>query len=182
MNRSFWMMSMLPAIFLFVGCAGMIGNGNPPMPIVKSVELNRYTGKWYEIARLNHRFERGLTNVTATYSIRPDGNIEVVNAGFKESPQGKFSTITGKAWQPDPEGQAGYLRVSFFWWFSSPYNIVFLDNDYRYAMVTGPNRKYLWILSRTPDLDETIYQSMVELAQRNGFATQELIRVIQKWD
>ena len=163
------------------GCAGFIGRGNPPIPTVPQVDLNQYMGKWYEIARLNHRFERGLTNVTATYSIKPDGDIKVVNAGYKNSPSGEFSTITGKAWQPDP-GEPGYLRVSFFWWFSSPYNIVALDSSYQWAMITGANRKYLWILARNPDLDDATYQKLVQLAHLNGFKTDDLIKVVQQWD
>lgn len=178
----FLIFAILSAIVMLTACAGMMGNGNPPLSLVKSVDLNQYAGRWYEVARLNHRFERGLTNVTATYAIKADGNVEVVNAGFKESPDGKYSTITGKAWQPDPQIQPGYLRVSFFGWFSSPYNIVVLDKDYQYAMVTGANRKYLWILSRTPDLEEQTYQSLVDLATTNGFPTNQLIRVIQMWE
>ncbi|MCF7903435.1 MAG: lipocalin family protein [Candidatus Marinimicrobia bacterium] len=151
------------------------------MPTVDEVDLEQYKGKWYEIARLNHRFERGLTNVTAEYSLKPDGKIQVVNSGYKESPQGKFSTITGKAWVPD-ENEPGRLKVSFFWWFSSDYNIVALDPDYQHALVTGPNRNYLWILSRSPQMDENVYNDLLELAQQNGFPTQDLIKVIQNWE
>lgn len=181
MNKLIEFYALFPVVMIMTGCAGFFGNADPPMPTVSNVDLTRYAGTWYEVARLDHRFERELTNVTARYTIQPNGEIEVVNAGYKESPDGKFSTITGKAWVPDP-AEPGHLKVSFFLWFSSAYNIVALDPDYQYAMITGANLKYLWILAREPKLDDATYQRLVKSAADSGFRTDGLIKVIQRWE
>lgn len=154
------------------GCTG-IPQGIEP---VTGFELDRYLGNWYEIARLDHRFERNLSHVTATYSIRPEGGVRVINRGFKAG-TGEWEQAEGKAFFV-AEPTVGRLKVSFFGPFYGAYNIIELDHEgYRYSMVTGPNRSYLWILARTPALDPAILERLVARAAELGFDTGELIYV-----
>ncbi|MCK9621010.1 MAG: lipocalin family protein [Methylobacter sp.] len=143
---------------------------------VDGFDVNRYLGTWYEIARLDHRFERGLENISATYTLREDGGIDVLNKGW-DVKAGKWQEAQGKAYfveQPDK----GRLKVSFFGPFYGGYNIIDLDKkDYAYSMVTGPDRSYLWILSRTRQLPEATLQALLERAKALGFATDQLIFV-----
>jgi len=154
------------------GCMGVPDGVN----VVEGFELERYLGTWYEIARLDHRFERGLTNVTANYSLRDDGGIAVVNRGYRAGEEA-WDDATGKAYfvgEPD----VGRLKVSFFGPFYGAYNIIELDRDeYRYAMVAGPNRDYLWILARSPELDPDITAALVDKAAKLDFPVDELIYV-----
>ena len=144
--------------------------------VVTGFELDRYLGTWYEIARLDHRFERGMSNVTAHYSLRDDGGIRVVNRGFSAK-SGTWDEAVGKAY-PVGSPDTGQLKVSFFGPFYGGYNILELDKDgYQHALVAGPNRSYLWILARSPQLPENIVQSLVETAGRLGFPVDELIYV-----
>jgi apolipoprotein D and lipocalin family protein len=153
--------------------------GGVAMQVVSSVDLNRYTGIWYEIARLPNSFEKGLVCTTATYTLKENGKIRVVNEGYRGSKEGKRSKATGTAWVPDPE-TPGKLKVSFFWPFSSDYWILELDEkEYKYAMVGGSSTKYLWILCREPDMDEEIYSDLIESARRMGFEVDRLYRVPQ---
>ena len=143
---------------------------------VSGFEVDRYLGTWYEIARLDHRFERGLTNVTADYTLRDDGGLKVVNRGFSTKTK-EWEEATGKAYlvgSPD----VGQLKVSFFGPFYGGYNILELDRDnYQYALVAGPDRSYLWLLARSPDLSDATVQSLVEKARRLEFPVDELIYV-----
>lgn len=143
---------------------------------VDGFDVNRYLGTWYEIARLDHRFERGLENISATYTLRKDGGVDVLNKGW-DVKAGKWQEAQGKAYfveQPDK----GRLKVSFFGPFYGGYNIIDLDKkDYAYSMVTGPDRSYLWILSRTRQLPEATLQALLERAKALGFATDQLIFV-----
>ena len=120
---------------------------------VKEFNLQRYLGKWYEIARYDHRFERGLHYVTAEYSKRPDGKIKVLNCGHQDAVDGKEKCSIGKA-RPSHNGQPGQLQVAFFLSFYSDYNILELDPDYQWSLIGSSTDKYLWILSRTPHLDQ----------------------------
>lgn len=143
---------------------------------VTDFELDRYLGTWYEIARLDHQFERGMSNVTANYSLREDGGVRVVNRGYKES-DAQWTDATGKAYFVG-DNHVGQLKVSFFGPFYGGYNILELDKDhYQYALVAGPDRDYLWILSRSPDLDATILSRLVDRAEQLDFPTDELIYV-----
>ena len=146
-----------------------------PIPVVENFELDRFLGKWYEIARLPHSFEEGLEQVTATYSLRDDGKVKVLNRGYDIEDQ-EWSEAEGKARIADPEMPA-YLEVSFFWIFYADYRIIELEPDYQYMMVTSSSRDYLWILSRTPNLDQNIYLNLVEKAKNWGFDTSKLIMV-----
>ena len=144
--------------------------------VVSGFDLNRYLGTWYEIARLDHRFERGLSAVTANYSLRDDGGVHVVNRGLKDK-SGEWDEAIGKAYFVGAS-DIGQLKVSFFGPFYGGYNIIELDKSgYQYSLVAGPDRDYLWILRRTPQMDPSILQSLVDKASELGFATDELIFV-----
>lgn len=157
-------------LILLPGCSGSPKGVKP----VSGFELNRYLGHWYEIARLDHSFERGLSNVTATYSLRPDGGIEVINRGYDLEKQ-RWSEARGKAYFVGAP-TIGQLKVSFFGPFYGGYNIIALDRtNYTYALVCGPNRRYLWILARSPSLNPTVLHSLTQRAGEFGFAVDELI-------
>lgn len=156
------------------GCLGMPDNVSP----VKEFEVKKYLGKWYEIARLDHSFERGLQNVTAEYSLRDDGGINVNNRGFSLK-KSEWSEAQGKAYFVDTP-QTGYLKVSFFGPFYGSYVIFKLDKEnYQYAFVSGPDLSYLWLLSRTPTISEEIMNDFIETSKSIGFNTSELIMVEQ---
>jgi apolipoprotein D and lipocalin family protein len=161
------------ALLLLAGCA------SPPKGVtpVTGFDLDRYLGTWYEIARLDHRFERGLTHVTATYSLREDGTVRVFNRGFDTANQ-EWSSIEGSAVSVE-EPDVAALKVTFFAPFYGGYFVIELDEDYQHALVSGPTRNYLWILARTPDLDEATYTSLVDQARDLGYAVDDLIRVEQ---
>lgn len=140
---------------------------------VKSLNLNRYLGTWYEIARFDHSFERGLVQATANYSLNPDGSITVTNSGVSK---GKPKTSIGRAKVTDT---AGLLRVSFFGPFFSDYRVMMLSEDYKYALVGSGNARYLWILSRTPELPEKTLNLILAEATSRGYDTDKLIWVEQ---
>ena len=161
------------ALSLLPGCVGIPAG----LDSVSGFAPDRYLGRWYEIARLDHRFERGLVNVTAEYEKRADGDIDVTNRGF-DPKEGKWREAKGLAkfvGEPD----RGRLKVSFFGPFYGGYTVVALDEQYRWAMVVGPTTDYLWILSRTPQLDERTLDALVAKAKAAGFATDGLIYVDQ---
>lgn len=143
---------------------------------IPEFKLSKYLGKWYEIARFNHHFENGMTNVTAEYSMRPDGMVKVLNSGWKD---GKKKVAEGKARQPDPLKDPSYLEVSFFLNFYSDYNILLLDKDYRYVLVGSRSPKYLWILSRQPSIDDEVRDAILAEAVKLGYDTSKLIWVDQ---
>ena len=172
MKQSIKACLLLGMLGLGAGCTG-IPDG---VTVVQNFELERYLGTWYEIARLDHRFERGLSNVTATYTPRDDGGLHVVNRGYDES-AGEWDEATGKAYFVG-EADVGRLKVSFFGPFYGAYNILELDREaYQYALVAGPNRSYLWILTRSPNPDPATVARLVATAAELGFPTGELIRV-----
>ncbi|HPS59432.1 MAG TPA: lipocalin family protein [Spirochaetota bacterium] len=146
---------------------------------VKDFDLSRYLGKWYEIARLDHSFERGLIKVSAEYSLRDDGGVKVINRGFNTL-KNKWNDIEGKAYFTG-DTKTGELKVSFFGPFYGSYNIMELDKTgYTYSLVCGPDKSYLWILARTPDPDKKIIDRLVQKAASLGFDTSTLIYVTQK--
>jgi len=145
---------------------------------VSDFDADRYLGTWYEIARLDHSFERNLINVSAEYLRNPDGTIEVTNRGFNEKKR-EWQAIEGKARFIDDDMQ-GSLKVSFFGPFYGGYHVIALDKEaYQYAMVAGPNRSYLWILSRDKTMNENVYDELVSQAEKWGFDTSQLIKVTQ---
>lgn len=145
---------------------------------VEGFEVDRYLGRWYEIIRLDHSFERGLSHVTADYSLRNDGRISVLNQGYNKE-RGRWQRAEGVArFQGDPE--IGSLSVTFQWPFSGGYHVVALDKeDYQWAVISGPNRSYFWILSREPVMDEGKLQELIDRADEWGFDTGEFIHVDQ---
>jgi len=146
---------------------------------VDDFELDRYLGKWYEIARLDHPFERGLSRVTAEYSMRDDGGVRVVNRGFSAE-KGEWDEAEGKAYFVASPGLA-HLKVSFFGPFYGSYVVFELDKEnYQYAFVSGPKTSYLWLLARTPTVSAEVLQRFIERSQALGFDTQALILVDQE--
>jgi len=173
--RSFATSSGIFLLAILVGCTG-VPDGVAP---VRDFELNRYLGKWYEVARLDHSFERGLEQVTAEYSLRDDGGVRVVNRGY--SPETKeWSEIEGKAYFVEAP-HVGYLKVSFFGPFYASYIVFELDKEnYQYAFVSGNSTSYLWLLSRTPHVNEALLTRFRERAGALGFDTKKLIYVEQE--
>ncbi len=150
------------------------------LEVVSSVDLSRYVGRWYEIARLPNRFEKKCADsVTATYALRPDGKIEVVNRCRKSS--GEYTTAKGKAKIVDQKTNAK-LKVTFFWPFYGDYWILDLGPNNEYAVVGDPSRDYLWILSRTPNIEESLYQQLLAKMAARGFKTERMIRTSQPAD
>jgi apolipoprotein D and lipocalin family protein len=161
------------AALLIGGCNTAIPDG---MQAVEDFELDRYLGRWYEVARLDHSFERGLSDVTAHYSLREDGSVKVVNRGYN-SEDDEWEEATGRA-KFIGEADVGSLKVSFFGPFYGGYHVVALDqDDYEWSMVVGPDREYLWILARSPTLPDDVLEPLLQKAQDNGFDTDELIWV-----
>jgi len=154
------------------GCTG-IPKG---IDAVEGFALEQYLGRWYEIARLDHSFERGLSRVTAEYSLDDAGRVTVVNRGYRAD-SGEWKSVTGTARFAGSD-RRGHLLVSFFPPFAASYVIIELDRQgYRYALVCGPNRDYLWILSRAPALDSAIRHRLVARAEELGFPVDELLYI-----
>ena len=164
------------ALFLAGGCGALY----PPLDVVAKVELDRYAGRWYEIARYPNSFERGCVGVTADYTPRDDGRIDVVNTCFELSLDGPSRDIRGSARVVDETTNAK-LKVSFFWPFEGDYWIIDLAEDYSYAVVGSPNRQFLWILSRTPAMDEGLYQQILDTLPERGFDP-ELLEIVPQFD
>jgi apolipoprotein D and lipocalin family protein len=146
---------------------------------VDHVDVKRYMGTWYEIAKFPQRFQKGLVGVTATYSLLPNGKVRVINSGYKEDFNGKLKTAKGKAWVVDTATNAK-LKVSFFWPFSGNYWILELGKDYEYAIIGEESHNYLWILSRTPQMDKTVYNELLRRVQEKGFDISKLETTPQK--
>jgi apolipoprotein D and lipocalin family protein len=152
------------ALFLTGGCGMMY----PPLDVVEEVDLDRYAGLWYEIARYPNSFERGCVGVTAEYAPRDDGRIDVVNTCIESTLDGPARTIEGTARVVDPATNAK-LKVTFFWPFEGDYWIIDLAEDYSYAVVGSPDRQFLWILSRTPAMDDALYQQILDSLPERSF-------------
>ncbi len=167
--------SGISLLLLLTGCTGKVDSRFVP---VTGFDLSRYLGTWYEIARLDHSFERGLEKVTAEYSMRGEGKVRVVNRGY-DPKKDKWKQAEGRA-EIKHEPDKGWLKVSFFRPFYADYMILELDREnYGYALVSGPNTSYLWILSRTPVLDGQIVKELMAKAETLGFDTGSLIFVNQ---
>lgn len=165
-------------IFLFI--TTIVTNGQT-LTTVASVDLNKYAGKWFEIASYPQRFQKGCHCTTAEYTLSGTGYIIVENRCNKDSVSGKQSYIKGKAFVVKNTGNAK-LKVQFFWPFKGKYWIIDLADDYSYAVVSHPNRKYLWILSRTPKMDNTIYQEILSRLKEKRFDLTKLQSTIQLCD
>ncbi|GAB2994970.1 lipocalin family protein [Psychrosphaera aestuarii] len=165
----------LSCLIALSACLGMPEKVKP----VDSFELPKYLGKWYEIARLDHSFERGLSQVTAEYSMLDDGGVSVLNRGFSIE-ENEWSEATGKAYFVESEDQ-GYLKVSFFGPFYGSYVVFELDREnYQYAFVSGPDTDYLWLLSRTPTISPELKARFISSAEAKGFDSSKLIFVEQQ--
>lgn len=161
---------LISTAFLFCCSCVSIPDG---VNAVKPFELNRYLGKWYEIARMDFKHEKNLNNVTAEYSLNEDGSVKVNNRGF-DYVKNEWKQSIGKA-KPYDNPDEARLKVSFFGPFYSGYNVVALDPDYKYALVMGDNLKYMWILSRTKVVPEAIKNSYLAIAKKAGYKTGELV-------
>ena len=162
-------MLLLSLVLLLVACAFGSNRKSVSHKTVSDLDLNEFMGTWYEIARFDHRFERGMTNVTATYRLLDDGKIEVINRGIRD---GKPMESIGKAKTTDIPGR---LRVSFFWEFYSDYNILAMGPNGEWVLIGSKSPNYLWIMSRTPHLDTTTLGHVIALAQARGYDTDKLI-------
>ncbi|MBE3512777.1 lipocalin family protein [Enterobacter cloacae complex sp. I2] len=163
------------AAFLVVACSSP--TPPPGVTVVSNFDAQRFLGTWYEIARMDHKFERGLEKVTATYSAMDDGGIQVVNRGYNPDRQMWQQTV-GQAFFTGAPNRAA-MKISFFGPFYGGYNVIALDREYRHALVCGPDRNYLWILSRTPTITAEMKQQMLDVATRQGFDVTKLIWVKQ---
>lgn len=148
---------------------------------VKQVDIHKYAGNWYEIARLPNRFEKGLECVTAQYTVQDNGKIEVRNKGLKTGSDGNWKDIKGSAKVPDPNFP-GRLKVTFFWPFAGDYYIIELDENYQFALVGDPSRNYLWVLAREKSLDDRIYNDLLSIAKAQGFMVDNLVKINQACD
>ncbi|NIP14189.1 MAG: lipocalin [Pseudomonadales bacterium] len=163
------------ALCVAICCAACTGIPDGIQP-VNDFRLERYLGRWYEIARLDHSFERGLTRVTAEYARRSDGGISVTNRGY-DAARGEWREARGKAYFLGDRG-TGSLKVSFFGPFYGGYHVVALDGDgYQWALVSGPSRSYLWVLARAPALADKTLEGLLARAAQLGFPTEDLIFV-----
>ena len=159
-------------ILVLTGCVGIPENVKP----VDNFRIEKYLGKWYEIARLDHSFERGLTRVTANYSLRDDGGVRVLNRGYSEKEK-TWKQAEGKAYFVQGTN-LGYLKVSFFGPFYGSYIVFELDHEnYQYSLVCGPDKSYLWILARNPEIKKELKDILITKATTLGFDTSKLIFV-----
>lgn len=150
-------------------------NRTPDNSTTPTLDIRRFMGRWYEIARYEHRFEKGMTHVSATYTLSGNGKIEVLNEGLKE---GKHKQIKGRAKQPNPQ-DPGKLKVSFFLWFYSDYYVLYIDPEYRYLLVGSSSDKYLWIMSREKSLTKETLDQLIDKLRMRGYDTDKLLFVAQ---
>lgn len=168
-----WIGVIMVACLLF-GCGS-----KAPLGVVESVDLDRYQGHWYEIARYPNRFEKNIVAATATYSRNEDGTIRVVNRGRKGGLDGPATEVVGKAWVIDTTTNAK-LKVRFFWPFTGNYWVLDLAPDYSHVVVGEPSRKYLWILARRPTMEESTYQEILAKLPAMGYDPARLERPPQR--
>ena len=172
--------SLVAAAALFLSACASTAKGPGPLSVVDRVDVARYAGRWYEIARYQHVFEWDIVGAAAEYSLKADGTISVINSGFKKTLDGKYTSIQGTARVPDVS-KPGRLKVRFFGPFEADYLIFGLDADsYSWALVGSDNRKYLWFLARTPTIDDAVFERMKTIAQAQGYSLDQLYKVPQK--
>jgi apolipoprotein D and lipocalin family protein len=169
-------LSLISITAMLTSCASIPKKATPVQPF----DLDRYLGSWYEIARMDFRQERGLNNVSAQYSLKENGDVAVLNSGFNVE-EAKWEKAEAKAKFRGDESK-GALKVSFFGPFYSGYNVIAIDDEYRYALVAGKSLKYLWILSREKSIPDTIKSQYLQLAESIGYATDELLWVAHDRD
>lgn len=172
-----WSILILALMVSLTGCID--DKQHPPLFKVSEVDINRYLGLWYEIARIDHSFQKDCVASTAEYSLRSDGYIRVINKCRKKDIQGDLAVVEGKAWVIDKDTNA-WLKVQFFWPFRGDYVIIDLDErDYSYAVVGHPSRDYLWILSRTPQMKDYIYKGIISRIVAQGYKVEKIKRFPQ---
>ncbi|MGD1819683.1 MAG: lipocalin family protein [Pleomorphochaeta sp.] len=176
----------LKKLFLLTICCSLIMTScmtnkfeNDPLETVESLDLEQYLGRWYEIARYQKSFEKNLYGVTAEYSLRDDGQIQVLNSGFKYSLDGKYKSAKAVAWRPD-DSVPGALKVKFFGLFTGDYLVFGLDDNYQWALVGDNSRSSLWFLSRTPTISDEVLEQMKSIAIDQGYDLSKLFFVDQK--
>jgi len=170
--------ALLILIVAAAGAAASAGQDPRPLDAVPKVDLQRYLGTWYEIATFPQRFQKGCVGVTAHYSLRSDGAIDVVNVCRDGTLDGKVRSVRGKAWVVDRATNAK-LKVRFFWPFAGAYWIIELDKDYQWAVVGHPSRKYLWVLGRTPQMDPSVYEDLLARISAKGYDLTKLKKTLQ---
>ena len=175
-SLSFWVLLLMASSLLQCGSSG---KQVPPLRVVSHVDLRTYTGTWYEIARYPTRFQEGCVGSRATYTLREDGDIAVLNQCHIGSLDGEISSAKGKGWVIDP-GTNAKLKVSFFWPFSGDYWIIDLGENYDYAVVGHPSREYLWVLSRTPRMDEGLYNQILGRLKDQHYDVSKLVKTSQQ--
>jgi apolipoprotein D and lipocalin family protein len=169
---------MLGALIIGISAASFAAAEKRPLDVVPFVDLQKYLGTWYEIATIPQRFQKGCVGVTAQYSLRKDGDIDVVNTCRQGTLDGKVRTAHAKAWVVDKKTNAK-LKVRFFWPFTGAYWVIGLDADYRWAIVGHPDRTYLWILSRSPQMDDALYNELLKLISAKGYELTKIKRTLQ---
>jgi len=168
------MRRLLVLLFIIIGLTGCNKKTYPPLETVKEVNLQKYLGTWYEIARYEHYFEKGCRDVSASYSLKDDGTIKVINRCTKD---GEKKEVVGVAYATDESNAK--LKVSFFRPFYGNYWVIMLDENYNYAVVGDPSREYLWILSRTPNLDENVKNEILSKLPAMKYSADPLIWTVQ---
>jgi apolipoprotein D and lipocalin family protein len=166
-------------IIAAVACTSAKKEGQVPPRVVPYVDLERYQGDWYEIARYPNRFQKGCVGSRATYNLNRDGTVSVLNRCFDGSFTGKLRSATGKARVVDPKTNAK-LKVTFFWPFRGDYWIIDLGRDYEYAVVGHPQRTYLWILSRTKKMEDAVYEAILDRLKEQGYDVTRLMKTEQE--
>jgi apolipoprotein D and lipocalin family protein len=169
-----WTTLLLVFLFGMTACSTMPPDG---ITAVTPFDVTRYAGKWYEIARMDHSFERGLSDVSAEYRLQPDGSVEVINRGFDGERQGWKQAVGKALFTGDP--QRASLKVSFFGPFYGGYHVVALDPQYRWSLVVGPDLAYVWILARDKQLAPEVRAQLLDQAAKLGIAVDRLIWVSQ---
>lgn len=169
------------AVAMLVSCSVVsFAESLPPLELVPVLDPQKYVGRWYEIARYQHSFEKNVVGATADYTLREDGKIDVYNSGFKKTLDGKASGVNAVAWIPDP-AKPGALKVKFFGLFSSDYLVFGLDSEnYEWALVGNDSRKFLWFLARTPAISGELFERMKKIAEGQGYDLAPLYEVPQK--
>ena len=179
MNTRMMALAPLALLLAFAGTANVSAE-TPPLRTVETLDVQKYLGRWYEIARFQHGFEKTIVGAMAEYSLRPDGRIQVVNSGFKKDLDGRYTDVKAVAWQPDP-AVPGALKVKFFGLFTSDYLVFGLDQEnYTWALVGNNDRDFLWFLSRTPTVSAELLEKMKSIAVVQGYDLSGLYLVPQK--
>ncbi len=169
---------LISSIFI-TSCATNEFAGDP-LDTVDSLDIERYLGRWYEIARFQSGFEKNIYGATAEYSLRDDGRVKVVNSGFKKSLDGKYTSVKAVAWRPD-DSVPGALKVKFFSLFKADYLVFGLDQEnYEWALVGNNSREFLWFLSRVPEITPELQEKMIQMALEQGYDLSDLFYVPQK--